>query len=138
MCCTSCESSSYGRGRSGRLSRNHRLNMQRSSPVCNTLCFRRRWLTCGNAPIRSRSYRWVSIAFGAHRGRSKAVVARAHIPLLQFTLRDRVCTTKIAKCVDRGGSPCYIWCACCRQGEGTSCGRPDRPPWQANTGFFNC
>ena len=49
MCCTSSESSNYGQGRSGRLSRNHRLNMQRSSPVCNTLFFRRRWLICGNA-----------------------------------------------------------------------------------------
>jgi len=37
MYCTSCESSNYGLGRSGRLSRNHHLNMQRSSPVCNAV-----------------------------------------------------------------------------------------------------
>ena len=49
MCCTSYESSNYGRGRCGRLSRNHRLNMQWSSPVCNTILFCRRWLIYGNA-----------------------------------------------------------------------------------------
>src|SRR6266581_5545650 len=49
MCYTSYENSNYGRGRSGRLSRNHRLNMQWSSPVCSTILFRRRWLMYGNA-----------------------------------------------------------------------------------------
>jgi hypothetical protein len=49
MCCTSYESSNYGRGRCGRLSRHHRLNMQWSSPVCNTILFCRRWLIYRNA-----------------------------------------------------------------------------------------
>ncbi len=49
MCCTSYESSNYGRGRSGRLSRSHRLNMQWSSPVCSTILYRRHWLMYGNA-----------------------------------------------------------------------------------------
>ena len=59
--------------------------------------------------------------------------SRAHVPLLCFVLRDRVCTTKIAKFVNHGGSPGHIRWACCRKGEGTICrgqinhgGRPTR------------
>ena len=137
MCCTSYESSNDGRGRRGQLSRNHRLNMQWSSPVCNTIFLLPSLTDIRKRPIRSRSHRRVSAAFGAHRGRSKAVVARAHVPLLQFAVRDRVCTTKIANCVDRGRSPSDIWWACSRQGERTSCRSSHQPRQQTETGFYN-
>lgn len=88
--------------------------------------------------IRPRSHRRVSTAFRAHRGRSKAVVARARVPLLHIALRHRVCTTKIAECVDRGGSPGHIWWACRRQGEGTTCRGSDQPRWQVDTGLYGC
>ena len=133
MCCTSYESCNYGRGRCGRLSRNHHLNMQWSSPVCNTIFLLPSLTDIRKRPIRSQSHRRVSTAFGAHRGCSKAVVARAHVPLLQFAVRDRVCTTKIAKCVDRGRSPSDT---CRRQGEGTSCRSSHQPRRQTETGFY--
>src|SRR6266850_1156318 len=62
----------------------------------------------------TQSYRRVSAAFRAHRGRGETFVAGARVPFLHFAVRDRIRTAKSAERVDHDGSAGHrLWWACC-------------------------